>query len=116
MNSMLTAMRSGISAVGRRMGVNIPQTLRKLLEGTTACLAALTGAAQPQCSQPWSQCSRPTWCDVSVQGVSAVLEMKWLDMGSKGAHLSKQKVQQYSAVKVVQLEQGGAVHTCRSRR
>lgn len=33
MNSMLTAMRSGISAVGRRMGVSLPQTLRKLLEG-----------------------------------------------------------------------------------
>ena len=35
MNSMLTAMRSGISAVGRRMGVSLPQTLRKLLEGIT---------------------------------------------------------------------------------
>lgn len=33
MNSMLTAMRSGISAVGRRMGVNLPLPLRKMLEG-----------------------------------------------------------------------------------
>ncbi|DBA86090.1 TPA: hypothetical protein ACH3X1_005610 [Trebouxia sp. C0004] len=34
MNSMLTAMRSGISAVGRRMGVNLPLPLRKMLEGS----------------------------------------------------------------------------------
>lgn len=34
MNSMLTAMRSGISAVGRRMGVNLPHPLRKMLEGS----------------------------------------------------------------------------------
>lgn len=33
MNSMLTAMHSGISAVGRRMGVNLPLPLRKMLEG-----------------------------------------------------------------------------------
>ena len=41
MNSMLAAMRSGISAVGRRMGVGLPHTLRKLLEGAapaTPCL------------------------------------------------------------------------------
>lgn len=41
MNSMLTAMRSGISAVGRRMGVSLPQTLRKMLEGTLRLLACL---------------------------------------------------------------------------
>ncbi|KAL0052345.1 hypothetical protein WJX82_000639 [Trebouxia sp. C0006] len=35
MNSMLTAMRSGISAVGRRMGVNLPLPLRKMLEGSS---------------------------------------------------------------------------------
>ena len=33
MNSMLLAMRSGISAVGRRMGVSLPLPLRKVLEG-----------------------------------------------------------------------------------
>ena len=37
MNSMLTAMRSGISAVGRRMGVNLPLPLRKMLDGLSSC-------------------------------------------------------------------------------
>ena len=34
MNSMLTAMRSGISAVSRRIG--IPHALRNMLEGTSS--------------------------------------------------------------------------------
>lgn len=42
MNSMLTAMRSGISAVGRRMGVNLPLPLRKMLEGWPSALLAIT--------------------------------------------------------------------------
>ena len=49
MNSMLTAMRSGISAVGRRMGVSLPQTLRKMLEGNLglpACLSMLLADAE----------------------------------------------------------------------
>ena len=37
MNSMLTAMRSGISAVGRRMGVSLPLPLRKMLDGIGFC-------------------------------------------------------------------------------
>ena len=42
MNSMLTAMRSGISAVGRRMGVNLPLPLRKMLEGWPSALLLST--------------------------------------------------------------------------
>ena len=43
MNSMLTAMRSGISAVGRRMGVNLPLPLRKMLEGWPSALLPSAG-------------------------------------------------------------------------
>ena len=49
MNSMLTAMRSGISAVGRRMGVSLPQTLRKMLEGNVGLPARLLLNASRHC-------------------------------------------------------------------
>lgn len=55
MNSMLTAMRTGISAVGRRMGVSLPQTLRKMLEGTLG-LPGFLPASLPLC---WPNATLP---------------------------------------------------------
>ncbi len=73
MNSMLTAMRSGISAVGRRMGVNLPLPLRKMLEGpaTIACagnlhvnLLSLFHSASPACLLGYSTLHfmPDSWC------------------------------------------------------
>lgn len=56
MNSMLTAMRSGISAVGRRMGVSLPQTLRKMLEGTLGLPGLLPASLPLNAACPMQHC------------------------------------------------------------
>ena len=76
-NSMFTAMRSGISAVSRRIG--IPQALRKMLEGEgldlnsgtlhqilpICMLARCCSAAEWLCK--WCPCLAIMVCDVLIQ-------------------------------------------------
>lgn len=86
MNSMLTAMRSGISAVGRRMGVSLPQTLRKLLEGKlglTAWVSVLLASGTATCHhlhtcQCWLMCSLQNehlLCALLVQSVCTGVQL-----------------------------------------